>query len=337
MKKIITILKLFLVDILGVNALFRFLNRDKAVILMYHGICENDFTLLKGYDERHIPKSLFRRQLSYLKRKGYNFVNMSELVDILKGEKKVERPVVLTFDDGFTNVMKNAYPIMKEFNARACLYLISGLIGKDELLWTDHIETVIRNIGRGNFGFVFKGEPIRYNLDTKKSSEAAMLDIKRRLKTISNTQRLEHLKQFTERKIKDIPEEFSISGVAQIKDLDKEAFEIGSHTRTHSYCNAYTSSKEYEDEIKGSKADLEKMFGCKIDHFSYPAGLYNNEAVEYVKQSGYKSAVTTWLGLNGKKTDLFKLKRIGAPESFLLFKAAVSGSYSFLTGLDRAY
>ena len=48
-------------DIFGINALFRFINRNEVIILWYHGVCDDDFTLLKGFDERHISKALFKR------------------------------------------------------------------------------------------------------------------------------------------------------------------------------------------------------------------------------------------------------------------------------------
>ena len=99
-------LLILLLNIPGINAFFRFLNRKKAIILWYHGVCDDDFQLLKGYDERHLKKSKFQMQLRYLKRKGYIFVTMSELVNALTMKKDVRKYVVLTFDDGFSNVIK---------------------------------------------------------------------------------------------------------------------------------------------------------------------------------------------------------------------------------------
>ena len=58
---------LTLFDKLGINAIFRFFYKNKAMILWYHGICDDDFTLLKGYDERHIPKSMFKKHIIFLK------------------------------------------------------------------------------------------------------------------------------------------------------------------------------------------------------------------------------------------------------------------------------
>lgn len=90
MKKILEKLVLLFLDISGINMLFSLFNQDKAIILCYHGICDKPFNLLKDYDQRHIPKLLFEKQLRYLKRKGYSFVTLSELMDIFEHKKKSE-------------------------------------------------------------------------------------------------------------------------------------------------------------------------------------------------------------------------------------------------------
>ena len=183
-----------ILDICGINAFFGFLNRNKAIILWYHGVCDDSFRLLSGYDERHIQKSNFREQMSFLKRKGYVFYTMSELMDIFFNKKKIKKMVVLTFDDGYRNVVTNAYPIMKEFNAKGCFYLVSGLIDSDELLWTDFIESVVRNSKKRKFEFIFKEKKIFYTLEDKKSYENTIDDIKYKLRTLPDKLRIEQEK-----------------------------------------------------------------------------------------------------------------------------------------------
>jgi len=316
-----------LIDICGVNILFRFLNRNNAIILWYHGICDDTFTLLSGYDERHIQKSNFRKQLIFLKKKGYNFLTMSELIDLLKSKKKIKKMVVLTFDDGYKNIVTNAYPIMKEFNAKGCFYLVSGLIDSNELLWTDYVETVIRNSGIGKFEFIFEGKKIYYTLEDKKSYEDTILDIKKKLRTLPDTERVNHLKQFNDKEATVFPNEFIFAKWKDIQSLDKRILEIGSHTKNHPNLTKLSSSEEFETEIKSSKAEIEKMVGYEIKHFCYPAGEYNNDIIKNVKECGYKSAVTIIHGFNDERTDLFHLKRTEITENFLEFKSKVSGSF----------
>jgi peptidoglycan/xylan/chitin deacetylase (PgdA/CDA1 family) len=324
------LLLLWLLDILGVNALCRMLNRNKAVILLYHGVCDDSFNLLKGCDERHISKSAFRKHLEYLKRKRYVFMSMTELTDSLKNKEKVDKSVVLTFDDGFRNIVENAYPIMKEFGAKGCFYLVSDLIGTEQLLWTDHVETVIRNQQKGDFQFIFKGEKINYRVGDKSSNEHAMIDIKKKLRTIPDKERLEYLEQFRNVRLDDVPNEFIMASWKQIRELELDVLEIGSHTRRHSNCMNFSSNEELEDEIRNSKIIIENNTGRKIKHFCYPAGSYDDRVITKLTEYGYESAVTITDGFVHENSDLFRLKRIGTGEQFLRFKAYLSGSYFVL-------
>lgn len=322
-------LVMWLLDILGVNALCRVVNRDKSVIIMYHGICDDGFDLLKGYDERHIPRSLFKKQLKYLKQKGYKFLTMTELLEAIKGKRSIAKSIVLTFDDGFQNVVDNAYPLMLEYGAKGCFYLVSGLVGTDRLVWTDFVETVIRNYQGDNLQFHYKEKTINYPLQDKESREHAMVDIKARLRAIPDKERLEHLEQFSNITLSDIPHEFYMVGWEQVKELDPAVLEIGSHTRGHPNCANLTSDNELEDELLLARTDIENNTGFNIAHFCYPAGSYNDRVVAAVKKSGYTTAVTTDHGFNSENPDPYRLKRIAASGSFTLFKASVSGSYGF--------
>ncbi len=317
---------LWFMDILGINTIYRWHNRNKAIIIMYHGICENDFDILVDYDERQLSKSSFRKQLRYLQRKGFSFISMTELINKMNNGGKLGKSVVLTFDDGFQNIINNAYPIIREFKAKGCLYLISGLTGTDQLLWTDYVETVIRNQGTDSIVFHFKGQIIKYNPKTKKSREQTMKDIKAKLRTLSNKGRFEHLAQFNSTKLTDIPEEFKIINWEQIGELDPEIMEIGNHSRSHPNCDVLTSDEELEEEIFLSKKEIEDKIGRPVKHFCYPSGSYNKGVSEKVRQSGCQSAVTINMGFVDNNSDLFQLNRITPDESFILFKTRISGS-----------
>ena len=340
MKHVLQKLVLLTLDALGVNALFRFFNRNKALIIWYHGVCDDGFDLLKGYDERHIPKSLFRKQVEFLKRKNYVFVTLSELVETIEEKKSTKKLAVLTFDDGFRNVVENAYPIMEELSAKGCFYLVSNLIGENRLLWTDYIETLIRNTRSREFKFIFKGEQISYELNSTKSRQKAMRDIKRKLRSVSDTERQEHLRQFDDN-LEDIPKEFLFADWDQIRTLNRAILEVGSHTRNHPDCRGLVSDLEFENELMNSKKDIEQRIGCGVAHYCYPGSSSFDERViirvnEYVKRYGYASATTTIPGLNDQNSDPYTLKRIVATENFLLFKAETSGSYLLLYELlDR--
>jgi peptidoglycan/xylan/chitin deacetylase (PgdA/CDA1 family) len=310
--------------------LFRRINRRKVIVLWYHGICDDNFSLSHGYDDRFITKSSFREQMEYLKNKGYTFMNMTQFINTIKNKGDFNKNVILTFDDGFKNVIKNAYPIMKEYNAKGCFYVVSDNTGSNTLLWSDYVGITIRNQKQGNFWFDFKGEKYTYPLTNEKSYKHAINDIKGKLRSITHKEMLEYLKQFLDNQKENLPEELSLASWDELKELNADVLEIGSHTKTHPNCTNLTDYADLEDEILHSKKDIEKIIGREVKHFCYPAGSYNDRVLDEVKTSGYQSAVTIERGFVDRNSNIFRLKRIEALASLSIFKARVSGTYSVL-------
>lgn len=88
-----------------------------------------------------------------------------------------------------------------------------------------------------------------------------------------------------------------------------EGLELGSHTRSHPHLDAIDAAQA-EDEIAGSRADLERITGARIEHFCYPYGCYNDQIVKAVAAAGYRSAVTTERGRVTPDDDAYRLPRI---------------------------
>jgi len=68
----------------------------------------------------------------------------------------------------------------------------------------------------------------------------------------------------------------------QLLQLQTYGIEIGSHTRTHFNCGS-TDVPRLQDEIAGSKRELESHLGRPIDFFSFPFGLPENISPEAAK------------------------------------------------------
>lgn len=338
MKYAIRSLVVWLMALLGINALFRFLNRNKALIVWYHGICDDDFSLLKGYQERHISRSTFRRHLEFLTRKGYAFATMTELMDRLAGRRSLRKLVVLTFDDGFRNTVRNAYPLMKEFSARGCVYAVTDLIGTGNLLWTDYVETALRSADGDSFTFRLKDQVFTYPLGTRRLREQAMLAIKRRLWVLTNEERAEHMRQFGPLRDEDIPDEFRFADWDELRSLDPAVLEVGSHTRTHVNCTSLSADDDFRREIEESKAEIERRIGREVTHFAYPGGHFDDNVLRWTIGAGYRSAVSVIAGFSDWTSNPHILLRMSTNEDYLLFKATVSGSYqlvTWITGLLR--
>lgn len=102
--------------------------KKKIPILMYHSISEYATPAYKAFA---VPPALFADHLAYLCKYGYTALTVSQLVHtVAQGEAALpERPVVITFDDGFADFFTAALPVLRQYNFPATLYLTTGFIG----------------------------------------------------------------------------------------------------------------------------------------------------------------------------------------------------------------
>lgn len=121
-------------------ALFLFLlkGRESVTILMYHNLspeeahCESAWTMQ--------PEKL-REDLQWLSDHGYETVLPRELAAQQRddGSPLPKKMVMLTFDDGYESNYTYAYPILREYGAKAAVALIVGHIdtGGGFLTWDE--------------------------------------------------------------------------------------------------------------------------------------------------------------------------------------------------------
>ncbi|MFA7253463.1 MAG: polysaccharide deacetylase family protein [Patescibacteria group bacterium] len=96
-------------------------------ILMYHHIRNYEDTSDKLGINLSVSPQKFIDQLEYIQSKGYTTTNFLELS---RGNIP-EKPIILTFDDGYHNFFDSAYPEIKKRNMTAVVFIITGKIGKD--------------------------------------------------------------------------------------------------------------------------------------------------------------------------------------------------------------
>lgn len=112
----------------------------KVPIITYHYVRVVPNPSLDRLGERlSVTPSLFRKELDYLKSNNYTPITLKDLDLALENKSSLpNKPVVLTFDDGYEDFYTSAYPLLKEFNTKATLFMVAGFIGRtDQLYLTD--------------------------------------------------------------------------------------------------------------------------------------------------------------------------------------------------------
>lgn len=101
---------------------------------MYHSISQSADLADPGFKALCIPPALFAAQVDYLYRNGYTLLNVTQLIDAFTGKAALpERPVVLTFDDGYADFYYQALPVLSRYHLTATLYIATGFVGRTSL------------------------------------------------------------------------------------------------------------------------------------------------------------------------------------------------------------
>lgn len=102
-------------------------------ILMYHSVCSEAGKAAKFI----VPEQDLRADFEYIKNNGYTTVGSAELIDFAeKGTPLPEKPIMITFDDGYYNNYKIAFPLLKEYNLKAVI----SIIGRYTDLYSENNE-----------------------------------------------------------------------------------------------------------------------------------------------------------------------------------------------------
>lgn len=95
----------------------------------------------------------------------------------------------------------------------------------------------------------------------------------------------------------------------QMLEMGRAGVTLGSHTRHHARLREVDAAG-LENEIAGSKAELEDLLGQEVAYFAYPFGQYTQAGRDMAEKAGYRAACSTRSGFNNHEVDRFQLRRI---------------------------
>lgn len=106
-----------------------YVNKKKyeVPVIMYHRVINNPEN--EGVYGTYIYEDMFKKHLQYLKDKNYTVITFKDLDKIgwRNRFEKGRKYIILTFDDGYKDNYDLAFPILKEFNFKATIFLMGSL------------------------------------------------------------------------------------------------------------------------------------------------------------------------------------------------------------------
>lgn len=105
-------------------------------LLLYHRITDS----IDGIEEPtiNVKPATFRRQIEGLVQRGFRFQHLADVLECCEQSRPMpDKSVVVTFDDGYENVYLNAWPVLKEFNIPATIFVNTAELDTDEAFASD--------------------------------------------------------------------------------------------------------------------------------------------------------------------------------------------------------
>lgn len=328
--------------ILKVHELFRFLNRKKVVVIMYHGVVERE---LSPFAWTQMPLQKFEQQIEYISKK-YHILPLTTVVEkLINKEKLPEYSLAITFDDGLKNNYTTTFPILKRFNLPAAIFLTTCNINSNKLLWFDNLYLAIKETKKTSIDLKEDGLDV-FPIATPNEKNRALSTLFNHIKRLQRSEKDLFLDKVLNKLNAD-----SIEGqdATPFKSLDwddiislqqSNLISFGAHTETHNIMTRLTK-EEVLQEIEISKKNIEEKLRIKCQLFAFPNGQkedFNNEIKDAVKNSGFLCSFTTIGKFNEYCTDPYELGRfpIGSNFDKQYFALLISGATGFLSKIaDR--
>lgn len=100
-------------------------------VLMYHAVSDNCW----GISELFVSPSTLDEQIALLLENGYTPITFEDFDRL----DEIEKPVMLTFDDGYDDNYTELYPILQKYQVKATIFMITNDIGKNHKLTAEQI------------------------------------------------------------------------------------------------------------------------------------------------------------------------------------------------------
>ena len=100
-------------------------------VLMYHAVSDD----LWGYWDLFVSPQTIEEELLYLQENGFETIWFEDLSHI----EDYEKPVILTFDDGYDDNYTELFPLLQKYNAKATIFVIPKAIGTPHKMTAEQI------------------------------------------------------------------------------------------------------------------------------------------------------------------------------------------------------
>ena len=271
--------------------------RRRLMILCYHGVASADEHLWDP--QLYVSRETFARRLTMLDRHGCAVLPLAEAIQRVYDGTLPPRAVALTFDDGYVDFMRHAWPLLRQHGFPATVYLATMRcehnlpvvpILLSYLLWNrrDRVLTApeLPGLGGDTYGLKTAAERSRVVgkitacFSVEMTSEARD-DVARALAARLD---LDYNRIARDRLL-------AILAPDEVSQLAAEGVDFQLHTHSH---RTPEDAALFREDVRVNRSKLERMTGVRPTHLCYPSGIYRKSYLPLLQAEGVVSATTTY-------------------------------------------
>jgi len=275
------------------------LRRDALLVLNYHRIGNADET---PYDSGTFGPTAeqFDWEMGYLKSR-FNCIRLEEAVAMVTGKTPVRASLLITFDDGYLDNYKTAFPILRSHGMSATFFLPTDFIGTQRLPWWDTIAYIVKHSHKDSFKIAYP-KPAEFRLDRGKPANTVfqVLTLCSQTSTTNYAPLIDQLENACDCARPNGASERCFLNWEEAREMQTAGMSFGSHTHSHEVLSGLPPERQV-DELSRSRAILEHELGRTIDVLAYPVGLpytFNSSTQQALERCGYRAAFSFYGGAN---------------------------------------
>lgn len=189
----------------------------------------------------------------------------------------------ITFDDGWEDNYRFAFPILRKHGVPTTIFLATGLVGSNAIIPEERVwriwKTVDQDFRMGELAEIV-GKTMSYS------------DAQRYFKSLPIVAKSSLLDRLEDTFNPSRPNRASFMTWDHVKAMHDHGVDFGSHTMHHATLGV-EPDQVIEDELISSQRHLLENLGPGKTTLAYPNGNYDDRVLKFARKTGYEAGFTT--------------------------------------------
>jgi peptidoglycan/xylan/chitin deacetylase (PgdA/CDA1 family) len=306
------------------SSLSRWRHRGKVIVLMYHRVLTRDEVVDQSVQPgMYVLDSVFAQQMSFVK-DNFTVLSLQELLELWRNGAWNERAryCVITFDDGWLDNYRHAYPVLKRLGIPATIFLPTDYVGSEAWFWPDQLaylftivaqreakDNDLKGVERLLSAFLNGNAPLLAEALTRR--ELRTDEIIERCKALPIQQINELINGLATELEVALPSGRVIVNWDEVREMSLAGLSFGSHSCSHRIMTTIAPDEVSKELLRSAQVLLDEGVNY-VPVFCYPNGNSDVHIQRLVQASGYQAAVSVRMGVEGREPEnQYAIRRVG--------------------------